>query len=1626
MKLKKVASLLLSGVMLLSQPAYAAGEVNEVVETDVACEEESLREDTNADNMGEINVSNETANQETLDSTSSVLSWNGTFYQNQNTEINVSYESGDDIDALGALQLDDLSKEAETEICKKIEAQMINVSVQGIKCFSLNTENKNQASYQINIVMQDASDFRNAELYHISENGEPEKLTYTVENTDDGRQRIAFVSSGGLGDFAFVSVSDLSDITVEEPGESDTAGTTGNTSKAEGDSGDMADLTVNDDDKDTVGDNKDITVNDSINSDESDADMTGSSDDTDNPDDLTVNDNEETVVEDTESQNNESSSNADKQNEDNLDSAFTEKNTEATDNNTPGDSVEPVSIDNFKVLFVSGADNVNGQTVWNPSDPAAGHSFIYRAEYTMSGKFSTDIGAFKIEVPLHILKDKDGNWADTFQCPYRLSSELSENDVPDFVYDIDEENNKVTIYNYKSYPTGTSGYIEFAYETTKETTEYTDMSVSDNVPAKVYATNENSTVTADATADGVCIDTHATIAYTQKKKPTLYRSWNKAWGEAPADAGDYYYLVWPIKTYINKNTSYYSFTLNDTCTDMKSSVIGYRFSGQSSFSDINSIDNVKTYGDRYDYVLTRYSKADADAISKNEGRFYIHNDIEAIVSPSDRVDADTNAASSYDWFYESPVYIYGKGDFWAEKYGIYGEYNKVESSEDISNYVLGEFEEGDIDTLPNLKYRVIGDGRPSSYTIEDGGTGEVEDAVNDLFWKKKVDYNITDDGIAIEGTALNDDDYDVSKAELKTLIKEAVFDETTYEFKASKKTSGFNEDDNISVSVRTAEGWSQAAVYDLNNKAYKDINEKYVKSAIGRTLEFNAGVKALKYLCSHAYYYTELNVYPEISLFRTEHVQEILKNKPKKIAVQNNAKFLVSQGDNVILDRDTQASDYVQKVERESEIKKDIVKTENLKKESRFEVTWNVSFQEKYVDDDGIHYIYQDSGKFYDLLPLGSNFDPSSLTVSESGAILTRGEYDYTLTENYRNSGRTLLTISIAMPTKNQYAVKYSTSHDYDSVNEYGRNLLNSVVYESGNNRIGDGRPDDGGNISDKNILSDINPDTDEKKFAYAEARYEVNFPVAASTGLKKQVKNSTSSTYSYNEVIHKNEEYSYKVRLTNDSTTKATDIIFFDSLENFYQHEDQTEPTKISDWKGKFQGLNLAQFVYKGAAPVVYYSKIERLNPQKHNDLREKTKDGEPVWIEASKFEKQFGLDKVRAVAIDVTKCEDGSDFLLDENESVSFIIYMQAPDEDTSDKQDPVAYNNIFVNRTAIKEVGNEIVRIPQFYHQDYTQAHYRISGDLDFRKVDATDASNVIQGITYKLTGTSDYGTAYDEERTSNKLGKLSFKEIEKGTYQLKETLCSADWQLNKETYTVKINSKGEAVIDGLKNEDGVYILEDEPRNYADVMFQKIDNVTGSQVEGAVFKLSGVSDYGNEYTLYGTSNKIGRITFKNIELGTYDLVEVQAPDGYIKNGQKYSIKIDENNRAYIYDSDGNEINANSNRLYQIENEPYHSVRFLKSSTYGENIYLEGAEFNLSGISDYGTNVNMNAVSGRAEDGGLVVFDGLEPGTYTLKETKAPAGHYIDEKLYDVVVNKDGTFTIDGLEKVQFGNKE
>ena len=1298
--------------------------------------------------------------------------------------------------------------------------------------------------------------------------------------------------------------------------------------------------------------------------------------------------------------------------------------TEADNTGSEGkDSVTPVIIDKFNASFVSGATLTDGKYVWNPSDSASGHMFVYRIDYTMSGTFSTDKGAFKIEVPLHILKDRNGNWADTFDCPYILESELSSDDNSDFVYSVDEENNKAIIYNYKPYPTGEAGYIEVSYSTSKNTMNYVDMGGSTEVHAKVYATNDASTVTAEADAVPVYIDTHATISYTQKKAPTLYSKWNDSWGEKPEGADNYLYLVWPIRTYINKNTSMYNFYLDDTFSSLEGSVVGYRFAGQDKYTETNHVDNVSSYGDRYDYVLTRHSKSLAEEKVQSDLRYEVHNDVVATVDPIDQVDEDTIARSSLDWWYEAPKYEAPTGHFWAEKEGIYGKRNVVRSSEDVSDYTLAEFCAGDEDTIDNLKYHTYGNAYPYPWTLADGATGTVDDATNGLYGTKKVNYQFTDDTFYLEGTRLNNEDYELTNIEWTPTVNDVTFNPNSYTFVETPITN-YSDEDNITIWVRWSDdSWKQAATYNLQRKDYENVDDTLIKSAAGENVAFTKGVKGVRFTASNAYYHTRFELYPIVSLNRTDNVLAIIGTDKSKVRLKNEANFVVTQNKDILFERTVDGTDYIQKVKRESEIKKDIIQTKNVKRKSSFDITWRVDFGEKYVDNNGVHYILQESGKFYDLLPAGSILDTSSITVNASGEGLGLGEYTYETIDNFKNSGRTMLVVSINNETNSRYIMTYKTSHTYDSINDYGKNVLNSVAYESGNEKIGEGLPDNGGEITDKSYMTDLDEATDANKFKYAEARYNINILFAASTGLKKQIKNSTSTQYSYDTTVHLNEDYSYQVRLVNDASTKSKNVIFFDSLENFYQKAEETSPTKVSDWKGTLTGINVNNLLFKNISPAVYLSKIDSMNIQNHHDLSE-TVDSDAVWLPYDEFIQKYGIDKATAIAIDASKCVDGSDYVMNEKESISFDIYMKAPGEDKSGKTDPIAYNNIYVERTAMVVSDNgSTEELPQFYHQDYTKAHYRVSGDLKLKKVDETDMKTPISGITYRLAGTSDYGTDYNEERVSDKNGGMEFLTIEKGTYLLQEINCSDDWQLNTESYTVTINEKGKAIITNLTKAGDSYIVSDKPRIHANLLFIKRNSVTSGSVKNAKFRLSGTSDYGNDYLLYETSGDIGRVYFENIELGTYELAEVEAPDGYIQKKEPWKVKVDERGVAVIYDGEKEE-EKDTNGYYVVKNEPYHSIRFLKSSTYGDNIYLEGAEFSLTGISDYGTSVDKTAVSGKAEDGGLVVFDRLEPGTYILKETKAPEDHDLDEKPYTVVVKKDGTFTIDGLKKVRFGS--
>ena len=89
----------------------------------------------------------------------------------------------------------------------------------------------------------------------------------------------------------------------------------------------------------------------------------------------------------------------------------------------------------------------------------------------------------------------------------------------------------------------------------------------------------------------------------------------------------------------------------------------------------------------------------------------------------------------------------------------------------------------------------------------------------------------------------------------------------------------------------------------------------------------------------------------------------------------------------------------------------------------------------------------------------------------------------------------------------------------------------------------------------------------------------------------------------------------------------------------------------------------------------------------------------------------------------------------------------------------------------------------------------------------------------------------------------------------------------------------------------------------------------------------------------------------------------------------------------------------------------QPKYGVKLQKiETTNGQITGLSGATFELTGNGK-----NLTAVSNAA---GIVGFSGLPAGTYTVKETKAPAGYSINNEKINVTIDDKGktTVTVDG----------
>lgn len=1077
------------------------------------------------------------------------------------------------------------------------------------------------------------------------------------------------------------------------------------------------------------------------------------------------------------------------------------------------------SIDSFQTSLIFGTKEISGKNVWVASRNTSGHPFVFRVSYSTSGIDKTPAGSYSIKIPKHILLDRNGEYADSFDIALLNENEVDENDrETEFVYR--EEGDYYVITNHIELSAAMSGYFEVYYATSEPTFNYFDMGENDPFVATFDINGHH----AEAAPIYVYIDTTAYILYTDKRYPTIYTTWNDSWGTRPSDADENYYLVWEIKTAVTDYvTQPYNLEFYDDVSSEYGEVnfVGFRFSGQNTFSTNNLIENQKVSEYRYDYVLTSHKKSDFEHLDK----YSVLNKIHVVLTPIDRIDEPTEAFSQKEFKWEKPrfvipngslgVDIRADGSYRADKYSsTYDFYKMGFSRGKYSRYDLDSFKEGSLTSFDNFDYGTIVDSYSYIYTVNGDENNPAD------YGKKKVttvleheNFYLGEDGGSLINQKLVSDDFEIYKANFLINEYQASFDDASQSFSV---TEGYSNEDTAYIYTKKTNvdsQWVLSGTIRLKDEnAYTNSSDiKSISFAEGKAeVVFNSNVVAYKIEVENYGYRTRVQSVSFIKLKPSAFVMSSIEPW-SSISIQGEVHGYLKDTSGNYAHTGTKADrNYARIIQKDSEIKKKAVSSNSDKKNRTFTITWSSTLKEQWTFGDGeVGYISQNGGQFYDLLPAGLFAKTKSVSVKTEDGYMSLNGYNAEVYENFNNTGRELLVITIKDPA-DYYQVYFDTVVDWDSISDYGKEVYNPIAYRTGNDFIVSGSNDDGGALVEKELMTNLTAEDDGNKFIYAESYYDIYAITAATSGLTKKVKTIDSERFVYDAKTRPDEDYQYRLRYMALTDTKVKNIVLFDSLENYV-----TPDTDSSDWRGTLQSIDVSQPTDMRAAPVIYLSSVPNLNIDENHDLSNET-----IWKEISAF---GDISNAKAVAIDLSKNQKGEDFVIESGESISCYLVMKAPPaEDLPITNDlPITYNNVYALNTIINNKNHE--EHDFFIRHDYTSIVLHVTGDVIVNKRSSEDDSP-IKGITFRLFGTSDYGNVIDMTAETDNKGDVVFRDIEKGNYIVYEYKGLPDWVEDHTEHNVVIGSNSKTMIDGLDSDTNPLVVYNTPRVHSDFEFKK----------------------------------------------------------------------------------------------------------------------------------------------------------------------------------------------------------
>ncbi len=301
------------------------------------------------------------------------------------------------------------------------------------------------------------------------------------------------------------------------------------------------------------------------------------------------------------------------------------------------------------------------------------------------------------------------------------------------------------------------------------------------------------------------------------------------------------------------------------------------------------------------------------------------------------------------------------------------------------------------------------------------------------------------------------------------------------------------------------------------------------------------------------------------------------------------------------------------------------------------------------------------------------------------------------------------------------------------------------------------------------------------------------------------------------------------------------------------------------------------------------------------------------------------------------------------------------------------------------AVQQTGGFEFHNFKFYWQHWNKPS---TGKVKIKKVDSNNDNKELMGAKFHI---EDSNKKVVGELVTDGQGEAISKELPIGNYTLVEVEAPKGYELLKDKIAVKVEK------------DVVVEIKIGNKKLPDPMGKmklvKVDTSDkNKKLAGAKFH---IEDSNKKVVGELVTDEKGEAISKELPIGNYTLVEVEAPKGYELLKDKIAVKVEK---------DVVEIKIGNKKLP----DPMGKMKLVKVDTSDKNKKLAGAKFH---IEDSNKKVVGELVT---DEKGEVISKELPIGNYTLVEVEAPKGYELLKDKIAVKIEKDTVV------EIKIGNKK